>query len=252
MRRRAVGRRVTRTWAAVRAVRHGGAASAAAGSAASQSITLTGESAAARSRGRVSRTGSGTTRKLPPRRLGRATLPVLAGFALLTLLALGVPVGSSIYWMFEGGAHAITGASLPAAAMTTGGYGMAAAALDTVLALAMPGVVAAFALSYFTEHYAAGFGYQSAPLLVGCYAIMFFPLARGGQGVFGPGPGEPGRHGPLAGPQAGPGPAAGDAAARRTRPRRGLLPGVPVHYANALYLQIRTSPARRIERDWLG
>ena len=41
----------------------------------------------------------------------------------------------------------------------------------------MPGVVAAFALSYFTEHYADGFGYQSAPLLVLCYAIMFFPLA---------------------------------------------------------------------------
>jgi iron(III) transport system permease protein len=165
-------------------------------------LVLTGESAAARSRGRVSRMGSGAARKLPPRRLGRATLPVLAGFALLTLLALGVPVGSSIYWMFEGGAHAITGVSLPTAAMTTGGYGIAAAALDTVLALplallavrgigrirhvlerstylvlAMPGVVAAFALSYFTEHYAGGFGYQSAPLLILCYAIMFFPLA---------------------------------------------------------------------------
>jgi iron(III) transport system permease protein len=165
-------------------------------------LLLTGESAAARGRGRVSRTGSGTARRLPPRRLGPARLPVLAGFALLALLALGVPVGSSIYWMFEGGAHAISGVSLPTAAMTTGGYGIAAAALDTVLALplallavrgagrirhvlerstylvlAMPGVVAAFALSYFTEHYAEGFGYQSAPLLVLCYGIMFFPLA---------------------------------------------------------------------------
>jgi len=40
----------------------------------------------------------------------------------------------------------------------------------------MPGVVAAFALSYFTQQYANGFGYQSAPLLVLCYAVMFFPL----------------------------------------------------------------------------
>jgi iron(III) transport system permease protein len=165
-------------------------------------LLLTGESAAARSRGRVSRAGSGAARKLPPRRLGPARLPVLAGFAVLALLALGVPVGSSIYWMAEGGAHAISGVTLPTAALTTGGYGIAAAALDTVLALplallavraagrirhvlerstylvlAMPGVVAAFALSYFTEHYAEGFGYQSAPLLVLCYAIMFFPLA---------------------------------------------------------------------------
>jgi iron(III) transport system permease protein len=169
-------------------------------------LVLAGEGAATRGRGRgrgrVSRTGSGAARKLPPRRLGRATLPVLAAFTLLAVLALGVPVGASLYWMVEGGAHAIAGVSLPAAAVTTGGYGIAAAALDTVLALplallavrgagrirhglerstylvlAMPGVVAAFALSYFTEHYAEGFGYQSAPLLVLCYGIMFFPLA---------------------------------------------------------------------------
>ena len=41
----------------------------------------------------------------------------------------------------------------------------------------MPGVVVALALSYFTERYAAGFVYQSAPLLIAAYAIMFFPLA---------------------------------------------------------------------------
>jgi len=38
-------------------------------------------------------------------------------------------------------------------------------------------VVIAFALSYFTEKYAAGFGYGTSLLLVACYAIMFFPLA---------------------------------------------------------------------------
>jgi iron(III) transport system permease protein len=41
----------------------------------------------------------------------------------------------------------------------------------------MPGVVIALALSYFTERYANGFLYQSAPLLVIAYAILFFPLA---------------------------------------------------------------------------
>ena len=41
----------------------------------------------------------------------------------------------------------------------------------------MPGLVIAFALSYFTERYADGFLYQSAPLLILAYAILFFPLA---------------------------------------------------------------------------
>jgi len=37
--------------------------------------------------------------------------------------------------------------------------------------------VIAFALSYFCERYAGGFLYQSAPLLILAYAILFFPLA---------------------------------------------------------------------------
>ena len=48
---------------------------------------------------------------------------------------------------------------------------------STYLVLAIPGVVIALALSYFTERYAAGFGYQTASLLILAYAIMFFPLA---------------------------------------------------------------------------
>ena len=155
-----------------------------------------------RGRGRVARGGPLAARQMPPHRLGRATLPVLAGFALLTALALGVPVGASLYWIFEGGAHAIAGVSLSAAALHTAMYAIGAGVLDTVaalpvallairhpgrlrfllerstyLVLAIPGVVAAFALSYFAERYASGFLYQSAPLLVVCYAIMFFPLA---------------------------------------------------------------------------
>ena len=48
---------------------------------------------------------------------------------------------------------------------------------STYLVLAMPGLVIALALVYFTERYGAASLYQSAPLLVICYAIMFFPLA---------------------------------------------------------------------------
>ena len=158
-----------------------------------------------RNGGRVSRSGPMTQRQSPPLRLGWARWPVLALFAALVLLALGVPVGSALYWMADGLPPALSGGanvSLLDAAGHTALYGGAAAALATVMAvpvallairhsgrmrhalerstylvLGMPGVVIAFALSYFTERYAAGFGYGTSMLLIACYAIMFFPLA---------------------------------------------------------------------------
>jgi iron(III) transport system permease protein len=48
---------------------------------------------------------------------------------------------------------------------------------STYLVLAIPGVVIALALSYFTQRYLGGFAYQTGPLLILAYAIMFFPLA---------------------------------------------------------------------------
>ncbi len=163
------------------------------------SVVVLGGDAAARGRGRVARTGPLAQRTTGRHRLGRATVPVLAGFVALTGLALGVPIGASVYWMFEGGAHALTGVSLLGAGWHTALYSGIAAALATLLSLpvallavrhgarllerstylvlAMPGLVIALALSYFAERYARGFGYQSAPLLIVAYAILFFPLA---------------------------------------------------------------------------
>jgi iron(III) transport system permease protein len=165
-------------------------------------IVVLGGDILARGRDRVARTGPMAQRTLRRHRLGRATLPVLAGFVLLSGLALGVPVAASVYWMFEGGAHSLAGVSLLAATGYTVLYSGTAAALATAMALpvalmairhggragrllerstylvlAMPGVVIALALSYFTERYADGFAYQTAPLLVLAYAILFFPLA---------------------------------------------------------------------------
>ncbi|MFY9782780.1 MAG: ABC transporter permease subunit, partial [Acidimicrobiales bacterium] len=141
-------------------------------------------------------------RVLTRRRLGRMKYPVLLAFTLLVVLALGVPIGSSIYCMFEGGAGGIGGVSLVSAALYTAGYSAAAGLLATLMALpvallvvrrptrvnrvltrttflvlAMPGLVVALALSYFSEQHADGFGYQSAPMLIFAYALMFFPLA---------------------------------------------------------------------------
>ena len=156
-----------------------------------------------RGRGRLSRPGP--QRRSPPLRLGWTRWPVLALFAALVLLALGVPVGSTLYWMADGLPPALSGGanvSLLDAAGHTALFGTTAGALATVMAvpvallairhsgrmrhalerstylvLGMPGVVIAFAMSYFTERYAAGFGYGTSALLIACYAIMFFPLA---------------------------------------------------------------------------
>jgi iron(III) transport system permease protein len=164
-------------------------------------LVLCGETAAGRGR-RVSRTGALAQRVLPRHRLGRWRLPALAFLLALVGLALGVPIGSAIYWILDARHAYLTGVSLLAAGWHTALYGLFAAALATLMALpvavlairyrarayrllergtylvlAMPGLVIALALSYFAERYAGGFLYQSAPLLVLAYAILFFPLA---------------------------------------------------------------------------
>jgi iron(III) transport system permease protein len=159
-----------------------------------------------RGRGRVARSGPLAQRVLPPMRLRPGVkAAALTGTSLLVLAALGLPIGASIYWIVRGGVPSVSGSvsvSMLSAALHTALYGVGAAAIDTLLALpvavlairhtgvtrhflerstylvlAMPGVVIALALTYFTEQYADSFGYQTAPLLILCYAIMFFPLA---------------------------------------------------------------------------
>jgi iron(III) transport system permease protein len=166
------------------------------------SAVVLGGDVAARQRGRLVRSSSLAQRVVRRHHLGWSSLPILVAFTLLVVLSLGVPVGACVYWMFSGGTHALAGVSLLSAGWHTALYSAAAAALATALALpvallvvrhpsraaralerstylvlAVPGLVIALALSYFAERYANGLGYQSAPLLVLAYAILFFPLA---------------------------------------------------------------------------
>jgi iron(III) transport system permease protein len=48
---------------------------------------------------------------------------------------------------------------------------------SNLIVLAVPGLVIALSLTYLTEHVLQGRFYQTSPLLVVAYAIMFFPLA---------------------------------------------------------------------------
>ena len=155
-----------------------------------------------RGRGRTSRLGAGAARPIRPVALGRARLPALAGAALLVVLALGVPVGAIVYLIIQGGNSTLPPASLLIATVNTFGYAAAAGVVATVaalpiallsvrfprrrvialqrtnmLVLAVPGLVVALSFTYVTEHFLQGRFYQTSPLLVLAYAIMFFPLA---------------------------------------------------------------------------
>jgi iron(III) transport system permease protein len=165
-------------------------------------LLVLGADGGVRRRGRVSRASRTAQRATPRARLGPWTVPTVALLAALVLLALGVPVGSAAYWWASGTNQPFTGTSLLSAAGYSAAYGASAAAVATVLALpvailavrhgsrlprvierstylvlALPGLVIALSLSYFSERYGDGIGYQSAPMLVLAYAIMFFPLA---------------------------------------------------------------------------
>jgi iron(III) transport system permease protein len=157
---------------------------------------------AARGRGRVSRTGPQVARERHRLRLGRAKVPALAGFALLGGLALGVPIGVIVYWLFNPGHSSFSAAtSLVSAALHTAGYAAGAGAVATVLAVpvallsvrhprrstillerstfivqALTGLVIALSLVFFAIH-SVPYLYQSTPLLIVGYAILFFPLA---------------------------------------------------------------------------
>jgi iron(III) transport system permease protein len=165
-------------------------------------VILLGGDFIAQGRGGVLRTGRLAQREVPRQHLGRATVPVLAALVLLVVLALGVPIGASVYWMFEGGAPSFAGGSVVSAAVHTVLYCGIAALIATLLALpvallavryrrrgvrllerstflvlSLPGLVVALSFSFYSEHYFHGFAYQSSPMVVLAYVLLFFPLA---------------------------------------------------------------------------
>jgi iron(III) transport system permease protein len=151
--------------------------------------------------GRTWRPGRGGAR-IPPRvALGRLTSPAQAALAALVGLALGVPLGSLVYWMLRGSSTTLPSASILTALGHTAGFSAAAAALATALAvpvtslairhrnrltlvverlaylpLALPGIVVALGLVSFSVRYALPL-YESSLELIVAYAILFLPLA---------------------------------------------------------------------------
>jgi iron(III) transport system permease protein len=164
-------------------------------------LVLLGLEALARGSRRRSRVGSGVTRTAIRHRLGRATPAWLAGLAGFTILTLGVPLVSLGRWLVHGNSSSLPDGDLGAALSTTLGLAVAGGALATLAALpvawlavryrgvlataveravypanALPGIVVALALVTISIRTVPAL-YQTLPLLVVGYMILFLPRA---------------------------------------------------------------------------
>ncbi len=157
-----------------------------------------------RGRARYARVGSGAARRRSPQALrgaGRVGVPAVLGALLVA--ALGVPVASLGWWLTVGRSAGLDLPRLATAAGTSLGYAGAGALLTLLVALpigllagrnpgrvargvegaswlprAVPAVVVALSLVYLTVRHAPAV-YLSPALLVGCYTVLFLPLAVG-------------------------------------------------------------------------
>jgi iron(III) transport system permease protein len=147
------------------------------------------------------RVGAGAVRSIDRVRLGVLRPVALVGVVGLVALSLGVPVSSLVHWLRVGSSTAFPVDELVSATVTTAGLGAGAAALTATMALpvvwlavryrgrqsnlieratftahALPGIVVALALISVSIRSARPF-YQTLPLLLLAYAILFLPRA---------------------------------------------------------------------------
>ena len=165
------------------------------------SVAVLGGELALAGRGRSFRIGSGVRRPAPRLSLGHRRIPALLSLFAIAAVALGVPLGSLVYWMLHGNSSTLPSTSILAAAGHTALYSAAAAVVSTLLAvpvctlairhrnrltvlieriaylpMALPGLVIALGLVSFSVRYAFSL-YQSSIELIFAYAILFLPLA---------------------------------------------------------------------------
>jgi iron(III) transport system permease protein len=144
----------------------------------------------------------GTSRAPVRRAMGRRAVPAWLGLGALIVLAVGLPVGTILYWMAQSQRTTLpAAATLASATWTTLQYSAWGAAVAVVFATpvallsfrrrsvardvmerstyvikALPGVVVALSLVFFATRYAFGL-YETSGLLVVAYALLNFPLA---------------------------------------------------------------------------
>ncbi|MCK8816443.1 iron ABC transporter permease [Natroniella sulfidigena] len=156
-----------------------------------------------RGKARYHSLGRGTKRKLRKIKLGKWKWPALIFCSTIVLLALVLPVGVTIFWLIRGLIHgeafvlrweaafnsfyaagitAIVGvvATLPVAIISVRYKSRFSKLLEKIAyaGYALPGIVVALALVFFGSNYAISF-YQTLPLLIFAYVILFLPQAMG-------------------------------------------------------------------------
>jgi iron(III) transport system permease protein len=178
--------------------------------AASLALVLVGMTAAIlylelRTRGRASyaRRSIGAARRMQPVRLGRWRWPALLFTGSVVVVALVLPAGGLLYWLVRGlnsgqvlsdllpaawnslsvsmGAAVLAiAASLPVAVASVRRPGRLTQLVErmTYVGFALPGIVIALALVFFGASYAPAI-YQTLPLLLAAYVILFIPQAVG-------------------------------------------------------------------------
>ena len=160
---------------------------------------------------RYDRTGSGTGRRFSPVKLGLWRWPAVFACFILFLLAIGLPVGVTLYWLVRGIAQGevvafswttaanSVGVSLAAAVVTVlAGLPVAVLAVRyrstftallermTYVGYALPGIVVALSLVFFGARY-GGPLYQTIWMLLFAYIVLFFAPSRfGDQRLVGP------------------------------------------------------------------
>ncbi len=160
----------------------------------------------ARTRGRASYARGcsvGAPRQLRPVALGRWRWPALAFLGSTVFVALVLPAAGLLYWFVRGlqeartlstlwgtawnslmvsllAALVVTTLALPVAVMAVRRPGRLSRMVErlTYVGYALPGIVIALALVFFGATYATRW-YQTLPLLLAGYAILFIPQAVG-------------------------------------------------------------------------
>ena len=147
------------------------------------------------------RLGPGVARGVPRLRLGPLVGPALGFLVAVVGLALVVPIASLTRWLVLGASTTFPVATLAATLLSSLGLALAAALLTTVLAMpvawlsvrhpsraattierstyfasALPGIVVALALVTISIRFVQPL-YQTTPVLIVAYAIMFLPRA---------------------------------------------------------------------------
>ena len=164
-----------------------------------------------RGRARYARLSAGVARVRPPARLGAWRRPALAFVGLVVGLALLLPAGGLVYWLGRGlaqGSAALSGAAMAELlrpAWHSAGVSLLAAGITIALALpvavlvvrkpgrvagllerltytgsALPGIVVALAFVFFGVNFARPL-YQTLPLMLAGYVVLFLPQAVGAE-----------------------------------------------------------------------